>query len=538
MTTSRWLSVPLLLACAAIAADSQEAQRRPNPQAACDCIAPFQAKFVVDDNLKACRAVHGAKCLGFEVRIDAPWTWSESQQACIGSYSYWQGERGNDPVWQRVGRYQGMGVDLPTARKRCEAIGVTTDASPAAARSGALAIIENAVRDVGQRRRSFDALRGLLRAGDVMFVRDAKGVLVPAAGSQASVLPDFRARTLPILSTSVILDDALGQLLASSEIGTIRGTINGGGDFVMIGPRRPAHAVFGAPGAGVDDVVSVLLASSEHGTIRGSINGGGDFVFIFETTNRPSGGESVELPGALMARIGTTYALDVAANGVSAVAVLEGEVSLTDIATGKGRGVRAGETAVVVPGFGVSAPRATPSDLHQYLAGLRGRIQAPGARSVPEALARPAEPAPAKAEAGLTGDWSIQYFLWGGPNPRRLHLEQDGNRLTGTLTSGAGHAVRVAGTVEGERVVLRFYYDNPDIVGELRSEAALVQKLVALAPYSEAVLTRGSDGSYAGTLSPFALTTSATDVQDYAPGGSAKAKARVAPQATSMTRQR
>ncbi len=80
--------------------------------------------------------------------------------------------------------------------------------------------------------------------------------------------------------TSVIVCPLAQAQFASSEHGSIRGTINGGGDFVQC--VLPSQKAVAAPKSAAK---SDIMLSSEHGSIRGTCNGGGDFIMPHVNSN-------------------------------------------------------------------------------------------------------------------------------------------------------------------------------------------------------------------------------------------------------------
>jgi hypothetical protein len=99
-----------------------------------------------------------------------------------------------------------------------------------------------------------------------------------------------------------------------------------------------------------------LMASSEHSSIRGTINGGGDFV---KNGNPP---RLIQTPSADILMYGTRVAVDVGFNGATAVLVLEGKIKAKELVTGSEVEVNAGQAAVIIPGFAVGAALAVDKD--------------------------------------------------------------------------------------------------------------------------------------------------------------------------------
>ena len=122
------------------------------------------------------------------------------------------------------------------------------------------------------------------------------------------------------------------------------------------------------------------LFSSEHSSIRGSINGGGDFI---DYTARPAGEPrlipidaspalqtlTVELPGTTVTMpYETVIAIDLAPNGIAAVAVSSGSAQITERSTGARRSIGPNQLALSVPGIGVSKAMAMTAAASQNLA--------------------------------------------------------------------------------------------------------------------------------------------------------------------------
>ena len=172
--------------------------------------------------------------------------------------------------------------------------------------------------------------------------------------------------------------------------------------FVWFGPAFVRHYFPGTslivPVGRQDDSATtetcvLRKASSEHGTIRGCINGGGDFIRFdggrpgtaapsrprLLRAGWPAPPAAVDLQLELAAAIVTApgqeaaVAADQAPNGAAAILVLRGRVQVRERATSAVREVSAGEAVLVWPGTGVSrAVRAAPDRL---AAATRPRIR-------------------------------------------------------------------------------------------------------------------------------------------------------------------
>ncbi|MDP2277330.1 MAG: hypothetical protein Q8K51_03815, partial [Nitrospirota bacterium] len=129
---------------------------------------------------------------------------------------------------------------------------------------------------------------------------------------------------------------------------SIRGTINGGGDFVYL-QNQPNYIWMKENGAIKNYQLgsSIYLASSEFSSIRGTINGGGDFVKVILE-------KVIETPFTQITLIGTKAVVDLGFNSVTGVLVLEGQALVKELSTNTEKHVRAGEAVLIVPGHGIS----------------------------------------------------------------------------------------------------------------------------------------------------------------------------------------
>ncbi len=153
---------------------------------------------------------------------------------------------------------------------------------------------------------------------------------------------------------------AIGILLASSEHGSIRGTINGGGDFLDEQGAPPPQ-------------LGMRLPRAQPRMVLASWTVGGSEAFprrAYASMTRafgvqapaPAGTEIVlRVPAATVTspRFARVVS-DVSWNGVSALSVISGTAVVRERTTGRQQQVGAGEFVVVVPGTGVSAPMAIP----------------------------------------------------------------------------------------------------------------------------------------------------------------------------------
>ena len=190
--------------------------------------------------------------------------------------------------------------------------------------------------------------------------------------------------------------------------------------YMLWRPGRVSHYLYGAQlvlspeqGGGVQPAEFELpqepcpLASSEHSSVRGTINGGGDFIgfrripggvrrpmLIRAAFDRPplaGPGTVVETPGAVVTLgADAVAAIDLAPNGVAAVALLAGSGSLAEIESGAQRRLAPGTVAVSVPGLGVSPPIALPADSRDALEAIAAAPAAGPAHPTPEVHRDPA----------------------------------------------------------------------------------------------------------------------------------------------------
>lgn len=144
---------------------------------------------------------------------------------------------------------------------------------------------------------------------------------------------------------------------ASSEHSSVRGTINGGGDFINYRPKAASP--------------SLPLLHLIGGVVpqRAPVPRGYSSVAGEKTTIRVPGGR-VQVPDTSLA------AIDVAPNGVTAVAAMAGTVRVSESATGIVRDIAQGNLAVIIPGKGVSVDVPLPVDTHKKLAEMRREAEA------------------------------------------------------------------------------------------------------------------------------------------------------------------
>lgn len=128
---------------------------------------------------------------------------------------------------------------------------------------------------------------------------------------------------------------------------------------------------------------SFNVGSSEHSSVRGTINGGGDFldhipepppdirtpaVLVF-AARRVLPQSMVPLtqlvmPGVVVTGLGgnADVVADLGLNGLEALVCLKGVARVRELVTNAERTVNAGEAVIIVPGRGISTPRRLNSD--------------------------------------------------------------------------------------------------------------------------------------------------------------------------------
>jgi hypothetical protein len=126
------------------------------------------------------------------------------------------------------------------------------------------------------------------------------------------------------------------QWVGSSEHASVRGTINGSGDFIDLPPAPPPD---------IRTPFVVVLASSRRGSTQAT---------------RPI--TQLVLPGLVVTGLGgnAEVVADLGANGLESLVCLKGVARVEEHSSGTVRTVRAGEAVVVLPGIGVSTPQPLP----------------------------------------------------------------------------------------------------------------------------------------------------------------------------------
>lgn len=233
------------------------------------------------------------------------------------------------------------------------------------------------------------AVAGILGRGEFIVTEDLAGgfVFIDDQGHRRSLSGVAPNGSFLMLKEVDIIDFGLAGLgIASSEHGSIRGTINGGGDFVrVLREHRERQYCKVSPLEILESIAgsTLLLVSSEHGSIRGTINGGGDFIkvppdpptsigdaawsgtgarLILASTAASAMRQvprvpptwTLRLPGAtVQIPPGPAVRTELGYNGMMALAVARGTAVATDARSGQRVPVAAGSGALVIPGKGV-----------------------------------------------------------------------------------------------------------------------------------------------------------------------------------------
>ena len=288
-----------------------------------------------------------------------------------------------------------------------------------------------------------EAQRQIIGRNSALIFRDSsnsfyainnRGVKIPLPGSLAK---GFISNQFAVLADDSFISRALSTipLLASSEHGSIRGTINGGGDFVYL-QNQPNYIWMKENGAIKNYQLgsSIYLASSEYGSYRGTINGGGDFVKVMPE-------KVIETPFTQITLIGTKVVVDLGFNGVTGVLVLEGQLHVKELSTNTEKHVRMGEAVLIVPGHGISdASPVSNMNVTQWWKGSDLTV----AKSY-------------ISDTTYSGTWTMQDEK--NKLKGTLTLHQNGSKVHGIATLERG-TIRVEGNISGNELHLTFIYDN------------------------------------------------------------------------------
>jgi hypothetical protein len=234
------------------------------------------------------------------------------------------------------------------------------------------------------------------RGGFIVAEDPAGGfVFIDDQGYRRSLTGVAASGSFLLLNEVDLIDFGLSTLgIASSEHSSIRGTINGGGDFVQLLRERRDRQYLRVASLEVLQSIAgstLLLASSEHGSIRGTINGGGEFIKVppdppvsigdaagggprarlilagtaasaMRQLPRASPVWNLRLPGATVTvPPSTALGAEIGRNGMIGLAVAQGAVVATDRRTNQKVSVPAGGAALFVPGIGMSDLSTLPT---------------------------------------------------------------------------------------------------------------------------------------------------------------------------------
>lgn len=301
-------------------------------------------------------------------------------------------------------------------------------------------------------------------SSDNFYAINNRGVKIPLPGSLAK---EFISNQFAVLADDSFISRALSTipLLASSEHSTIRGTINGGGDFVYL-QNQPNYIWIKENGTIKNYQLgsSIYLASSEHGSIRGTINGGGDFVKVMPE-------KVIETPFTQITLIGTKAVVDLGFNGITGVLVLEGQVHVKELSTNTEKNLRMGEAVLIVPGHGIS--NAIPVSNMNVTQWWKGSDLTVTKSDIPDTT--------------YSGTWEMQDA--NNKLKGTLTLYQEGSKIQGIATFERG-TVKVEGGITGNELPLTFIYDNYLGLTNFVSEK-VANQIVGIT--SKAVLHSGKD---------------------------------------------
>lgn len=149
----------------------------------------------------------------------------------------------------------------------------------------------------------------------------------------------------------------MNVIFRDGELGTITGTINGGGDFIE---RGPLPFETGRRFAGMHQ--------------RPTLSGERLLWRVSTTINQPVPARPypIHLPSARIEALGLDGFIELAPSGVSAIAVLNGEATVRELETGATTKALPGMYVFILPGVGVSPAALLRPDLYRN---LRDRMQ-------------------------------------------------------------------------------------------------------------------------------------------------------------------
>ncbi|MBI3402517.1 MAG: hypothetical protein HY048_13945 [Acidobacteria bacterium] len=194
------------------------------------------------------------------------------------------------------------------------------------------------------------------------------GFLADRIQPRFAVLDDraWLAAALPSLRGAPSVDDALVRMSAGGP-GIDKQFVWFGETFVRQDlPNASLSTVVGR-----EEGVSIARISSEHSSVRGTCNGGGDFIRFIPSGAGPriilaawtlaapdDADVRLEMPSAVVTADGgfARVVADLAPSGAAAILITSGRVQVREAATGASQRVAAGEAVLVWPGLGVSQP--------------------------------------------------------------------------------------------------------------------------------------------------------------------------------------
>ena len=284
----QWVLPLTFLALSALSAAGQTpARTNPDPNALCTCVTRVHEVIsqanerlpeppVVDIDGSLARA-------GWRVRVGKPWVYDPARKACVGSYEHWRQVPGQDTGWRSEGLSEKI-FDLGEAAAFCRELTSPPSTSDQT----------DAWRDVP----SFDQIRQQILGQESFAVIGGPEWRVFDNAGRLRGMPAFLAdRIQPgyaILNDRAWLQAALASVgttmrLDEFEAWMARGSADIGKQFVWFGDELVRHQL---PNTSVR-TMGGQFCSSEHGSIRGTINGGGDFIYcpLWEQLKVPMGAE-------------------------------------------------------------------------------------------------------------------------------------------------------------------------------------------------------------------------------------------------------
>lgn len=404
----QWVLPLTFLALSALSAAGQTPKGAdPDPDGMCACVTRHY-ETLPGGQLLETEADRDMARAGWRVRVTKPWAYDPARNVCAGGdYEYWRPKPGQEPPWERIASAFATVVPLEKAAVWCRervstlSTGDQTDAwrdvpsfdqiktqilgKDACAITGGptWSVFDNA----GRQRVLPGVLTDRVQRGFALL--DDRDWLQTAVASVRSGLsvdetisqmaqggPDsakqfvwfgdgFVRHYLPNASLAILVGRDVDLMpaaaaapprahlqLISSEHGSIRGTCNGGGDFIRFGPNGPWQS---PPAFREPQFVQAAWRATRATAIEPNIR--------------------LELPAAVVTADGGTarVIVDLAPNGAAAVLVVAGQVQVRETRTAQSRSVNQGSAALVWPGTGVSQP--VQVNAGRFAAASRPRIR-------------------------------------------------------------------------------------------------------------------------------------------------------------------